>query len=216
MARHVAILARLITSSNVAVFFNNRMHFYLPESFLPDGGGYVGTEFHSLSASIPFDGAFDAEGRFLFTNDTWDALENEIEGEGEEEDDEEEEEEGDEGEDEGEGEGEEGGEPANEENEQDAEVEGEEGKETVAPVPAPATAEDVEAAEVAEAAAVSDAVTDAVTAAIVGAGAAQAANETDGNAAVVAAGEGGLANGVRLTAKEALKSIFLLLLRGGR
>ena len=35
-------------------------------------------------------------------------------------------------------------------------------------------------------------------------------------AVVAAGGGGGLANGVSLTAKDALKSIFLLLLRGGR
>lgn len=200
LARQVALLARLITSSNVAVYFNNRMHFYLPESFLQEGGDDVGTEFRSLSASIPFNGEFDAEGRFLFSNDTWDALENEIEGEGEEEE-------------EGEDEGEEDGEPvASGENEQDAEVEDEEGNETNAMASAAAEAE---ATIAAEAAAVTDPVTDPVTGSAVVA--AQAADETDDNAAVVAAGEGGgLANGVRLTAKEALKSIFLLLLRGGR
>ena len=116
LARQVAVLARLITSSNVAVYFQNRMHFFLPASFVQDGGfaGTQSTEFRSLSASVPMnDDVIDAEGRFMFTNDTWDALENEMEGEGEGDDEEEE------GEEE---EGEEGGEQENGANDGDAPV----------------------------------------------------------------------------------------------
>ena len=202
--RKLAVLASLITSSNVAVYIENHLHFYLPVSFLQDGAttGPQSTEFRSLLAVMPMnDDGFDAEGRFLFTNDIWDVLENEMEGDGDDE----------------EGEEQEGEEDEEQENVEGAEVEGE-GNETDAVAPAAATAAAAAAEEGGDPPAPWSEAIHASSHALFQAAeviAAEAADETDG-AAAAAPGGGRLMNGVRLTAKDALKSIFLLLLRGGR
>jgi len=115
MARHdvratAAVLAKLVTSSNIVIMLDNCAHFFLPETFLQDGQNNA--VFRSVFFSVPADEARvsaaleKVAGEFHFDNDIWDAIEEECEkgnedgdGDGDEEEEEEEDEEDDGGDD---------------------------------------------------------------------------------------------------------------------
>ena len=203
VAAKLALIARLIVASNVAVYFENRMHFYLPEHFytgLPDDQHHSNDQQNPNALCAVIDvppEAIGADKRYLFTNKTWDALEAAIEaaaGEEEEED---------------------------EEDDDEGEV-GEVGEEVVvdgvaggeqAPTTAPATApEQVPATNTATATAPEQAAEQAAEQA-------PAAGAEDGAGAAPDTQMINLCDipsGTLLPSKQALKSVFIYLLRGAR
>ena len=80
-----ALVAHIVTASNVVIVLDNRAHFFLPETFEDALPGQSSADFKSLYCSVPVDeartrAALDqVNGEFHFVNAVWDAIEEECE-----------------------------------------------------------------------------------------------------------------------------------------